>query len=202
MDETLTLPGFVDAHSHTFQRALRGRAGGEDFWAWRELMLAEAERQTPELVRRSYADTYRELRGAGYTAVGEFHYLGVEEARAAVEAASEAGVARFVIVSSIGAQDPEAGGEAMLPYLRAKAEADRAVAESDRAWTVVRPGQLTDDPGTGRAGIGTEAFRGEVTRDDVAAVLAAVLHEPASVGKTLYVASGDDPIEEALAAAV
>jgi len=92
MGETVTLPGFVNAHSHTFQRALRGRAGGSDFWAWREGMLAEAERQTPQLVRDAYAGWYREMRAAGYTAVGEFHYLGVDEARAAVEAAAEAGV--------------------------------------------------------------------------------------------------------------
>ena len=92
MTASLVLPGFVNAHSHTFQRALRGRAGGGDFWAWREQMLAEAERQTPQLVRETYARWYRELRAAGYTAVGEFHYLGVEEARAAAEAADEAGV--------------------------------------------------------------------------------------------------------------
>jgi formimidoylglutamate deiminase len=90
--EKLILPGFVNAHSHTFQRALRGRAGGGDFWAWRELMLAEAERQTPELVRERYAEAYREMRAAGYTAVGEFHYLGLSEARAAHEAARDAGV--------------------------------------------------------------------------------------------------------------
>jgi formimidoylglutamate deiminase len=90
--ETVTLPGFVNAHSHTFQRALRGRAGGGDFWAWRELMLEEAERQTPESVRAGYAATYAEMRRAGYTAVGEFHYLGLEEARAAADAAREAGV--------------------------------------------------------------------------------------------------------------
>ena len=92
MTASLVLPGFVNAHTHTFQRALRGRAGGGDFWAWREHMLAEAERQTPALVRQEYARWYREMRAAGYTAVGEFHYLGVEEARAASEAASEAGV--------------------------------------------------------------------------------------------------------------
>jgi len=86
------LPGFVNAHSHAFQRVLRGRAEGRDFWAWRELMLAEAERQTPELVRTSYARVYAEMRGAGYTAVGEFHYLGLPEARAAAEAADEAGI--------------------------------------------------------------------------------------------------------------
>ncbi len=92
MADTLVLPGFVNAHSHTFQRALRGRAAGGDFWAWRETMLAEAERQTPELVRSSYEATYREMRSAGYTAVGEFHYLGVPEALAAAEAARVAGV--------------------------------------------------------------------------------------------------------------
>jgi formimidoylglutamate deiminase len=95
--ETLSLPGFVDAHCHGFQRALRGRSGGGDFWSWRELMLAEAERQTPELVRREYVEVYRELRAAGYTAVGEFHYLGFDEALAAVDAAEEAGV-RIVLL--------------------------------------------------------------------------------------------------------
>jgi formimidoylglutamate deiminase len=95
--ETLSLPGFVNAHCHAFQRALRGRGGGADFWAWRELMLAEAELQTPATVRREYVEVYRELRGAGYTAVGEFHYLGFEEALAAVDAAAEAGV-RIVLL--------------------------------------------------------------------------------------------------------
>ena len=92
MAETVTLPGFVNAHRHTFQRALRGRAAGGDFWAWRELMLAEAAQQTPASVRTLYVDTYREMLSAGYSAVGEFHYLGLDEARAAVEAAGEAGL--------------------------------------------------------------------------------------------------------------
>jgi formimidoylglutamate deiminase len=93
----LTLPGFVSAHSHAFQRALRGRAAGADFWAWRDEMLAEAERQTPELVRERYAAVYGELRAAGYTAVGEFHYLGLTEAHAAAAAAAHAGIA-FVLL--------------------------------------------------------------------------------------------------------
>jgi formimidoylglutamate deiminase len=84
------LPGFVNAHSHAFQRRLRGRAGGADFWAWREAMLLEAERQTPDSVRAGYAGAFREMRAAGYTAVGEFHYLGFEEALAALDAAAEA----------------------------------------------------------------------------------------------------------------
>jgi formimidoylglutamate deiminase len=100
VDSALTLPGFVDAHSHTFQRALRGRSEGGDFWAWREAMLVEAGRQTPESVRRDYVGVYRELRRAGYTAVGEFHYLGLAEAQAAQEAAAEAGVELVVLLSA------------------------------------------------------------------------------------------------------
>ena len=92
MAERVTLPGFVNAHSHAFQRALRGRRTGGDFWAWRDAMIAEAERQTPETVRRDYAETYGEMRAAGYTAVGEFHYLGLAEAGAAAAAAEEAGI--------------------------------------------------------------------------------------------------------------
>jgi formimidoylglutamate deiminase len=92
VSRTIALPGVVNAHSHAFQRALRGRAAGGDFWAWRDGMLTEAERQTPETVRDLYTRTYREMRRAGYTAVGEFHYLGLETAFAAAEAADEAGV--------------------------------------------------------------------------------------------------------------
>jgi formimidoylglutamate deiminase len=114
--ETVGLPGFVNAHSHTFQRALRGRAGGGDFWAWRELMLAEAERQTAETVRTLYASTYAEMRGAGYTAVGEFHYLGVEEARAAAEAAAEAGIELVLLLVAYAD-----GG---LPRMRQESPAD------------------------------------------------------------------------------
>src|SRR5579864_2653409 len=100
MAATLAIPGFVDAHCHAFQRALRGRSGGGDFWAWRELMLAEADRQTPETVRREYVEVYRELRRAGYTAVGEFHYLGFDEALAAVDAAEEAGIQIVLLLTA------------------------------------------------------------------------------------------------------
>lgn len=92
MGDTLSLPGFVNAHTHTFQRALRGRAAGTDFWAWRDGMLEEAERATPDSVRASYEAVYREMQAAGYTACGEFHYLGIAEARAAAEAAAATGM--------------------------------------------------------------------------------------------------------------
>jgi uncharacterized protein YbjT (DUF2867 family) len=118
-----------------------------------------------------------------------------------LEAAGSAGVERYVIVSSVGAENPPPEGDDVFSvYLRAKAEADRALAASDRAWTIVRPGSLTDDPGTGRVRIGTEPFRGKVSRDNVAQVLDTVLHDPRTVRTTFYVSDGDDPVEQALAA--
>ena len=102
MAETLSLPGFVNAHSHAFQRALRGRTEGGDFWAWRESMLALAEGLSPEQVRLGYVQVYRELVAAGYTAVGEFHYLGLPEAHAAVEAAAEAGIELVLLLAAYG----------------------------------------------------------------------------------------------------
>src|SRR5947207_4938501 len=86
------IPGFVDVHCHAFQRALRGRDTGGDFWAWRDGMLAVAGSLTVAQILREYVEVYRELLANGYTAVGEFHYLGFDEARAAAEAAAEAGI--------------------------------------------------------------------------------------------------------------
>jgi|SRR6476661_6181156 uncharacterized protein YbjT (DUF2867 family) len=119
---------------------------------------------------------------------------------ALVRAADAAGVGRYVIVSSVGAEAPPDGDDVFSVYVRAKAEADQAVMASDLAWTVVRPGPLTDAPGTGTVRLETEPFRDDVTRDDVAQVIAATLAEPRSAGLILYVADGEVPVEEALAA--
>ncbi len=117
-------------------------------------------------------------------------------------AAVRAGVARFVVVSAVGAENPPTDDDVFSVYLRAKAEADDAVRGSDREWTIVRPGGLTDDPGTGCARIDTEPFRGTVSRQDVARVLAEILREPRSSGTILYVNGGDRPVSEALDAAL
>jgi formimidoylglutamate deiminase len=113
------IPGFVNAHSHAFQRALRGKSEGADFWAWRELMLREAERQSPETVRQSYARVYGDMRRAGYTAVGEFHYLGLPEAFAAADAASEAGIELVILhVAYARGGIPRFRQESVTEYLR------------------------------------------------------------------------------------
>ena len=110
----------------------------------------------------------------------------------------------YVIVSSVGAENPppESDDDVFSVYLRAKAEADAAVRSSDRDWTIVRPGRLTDAPGTGRVRVDTAPFRGEVSRDDVADVLAAILRDARANHRILYVNGGDEPIDDALAQAL
>jgi nucleoside-diphosphate-sugar epimerase len=119
-----------------------------------------------------------------------------------LEAASAADVERYVMISSIGAENPPDDDDVFSIYLRAKADADRALVQSDRVWTIVRPGFLKDDPGSGRVRIDVEPHRGEVPRDDVAAVLDAVLHNARAVRVILYVNAGEQPVEEALEAAL
>jgi uncharacterized protein YbjT (DUF2867 family) len=114
--------------------------------------------------------------------------------------ATDATAARYLAVSSVGAEAPPSGDGVFEVYLRAKAEADAAVTASDRAWVIVRPGPLSNDPGTGRVRIETDAFRDDVTRDDVAAVLAALSADARLDGTILYLANGESPIEQALSA--
>jgi uncharacterized protein YbjT (DUF2867 family) len=116
-----------------------------------------------------------------------------------IDAAREAGVRRYVMISSIGADDPAGGAEAMRPYLEAKAEADAAVEASGLDYTIIRPGPLTNGKGTSRVTVGPDVGRAEVTRDDVAAVVVGALDEPRTIGKTFVLVGGDTPIPTALA---
>jgi cytosine deaminase len=117
-----------------------------------------------------------------------------------IAAAKQAGIPRYVIVSSMGANPDAPGDDTFSVYLRAKGRADDAVRASGLDWTVVRPGGLTNDAGTGRVNLGESAPRGQVTRDDVAAVLAAVLDSPNTIGQTVDLIGGDTPVTEAVAA--
>jgi uncharacterized protein YbjT (DUF2867 family) len=115
------------------------------------------------------------------------------------DAALAVGVHRYVMISSIGADRPDAASGSMRPYLEAKAEADRYLMASGLEYTIIRPGSLTDDPGTGRVRVSTElGGRGEIPRDDVAAVIAEVLDAPNTVGVTFELFSGDLLVTEAV----
>lgn len=115
-----------------------------------------------------------------------------------IEAARAAGVTRYVMVSSANADAGHPGDEVFDVYLRAKGRADDALAASGLDHTILRPVRLTDGPGTGR--VTTEPGRdAEIPREDVATAIAVALVEPATVGATYLLASGDTPITQALA---
>ncbi|MFD6039616.1 SDR family oxidoreductase [Streptomyces griseoincarnatus] len=115
------------------------------------------------------------------------------------DAAVRAGVRRFVIVSSMGADPEHQGDEVFDVYLRAKGEADAYVRSLDGLdWTILRPGQLTDEPGTGQVRLEAHTGRGPIPRDDVAAVLAELVDTPATAGLTLELISGSAPVAVAV----
>jgi uncharacterized protein YbjT (DUF2867 family) len=116
-----------------------------------------------------------------------------------LQAAEAAQVPRYLMISSVGAEDPPGDDDVFSVYLRAKAEADAALQGSDLDWTIVRPGRLTDEPGTDMVRIDLNPFRGEIPRADVAAVLDELLVQPRT-GRILYVNGGDTPVRDALAA--
>jgi uncharacterized protein YbjT (DUF2867 family) len=115
-----------------------------------------------------------------------------------IAAAKTAGVRRYLMISALNADHPERASEAMRPYYQAKGAADDAVRASALDYTIARPGRLTDDPGGGRIRAGTDIGSGSVSRDDVAATLAAVLVADNTIGVTFDLLEGDTPIEEAV----
>jgi nucleoside-diphosphate-sugar epimerase len=126
-------------------------------------------------------------------------------AKVFADAAEHAGVRRFLMVSAIATdQEPPPGTDPVFAaYLRAKSAADADIRRrAGLYWTILRPGRLTDDPGTGRVRLAETTGRAEVTRDDVAAVLVALLDEPRAAGLTLELVGGETPIREAVANSV
>jgi uncharacterized protein YbjT (DUF2867 family) len=118
-----------------------------------------------------------------------------------IEVAEQLGVRRYLMVSSMGAGDPESASEGMRPYQQAKHDADEALARSSLDWTIVRPGGLTDEPGSGRVDLAERLGRyGRVPREDVALVLLESLAAPNTVRRTFEVLGGDVPVSEAIAA--
>lgn len=118
-----------------------------------------------------------------------------------IHACRIAHVGRYLMVSGLGVSSPKSWSRKMRPYWEAKADADAQLVDSDLDWTIVRPGRLTDEPGTGMV-TAAEVIEagGETPRDDVAATLVACLDEPGTIGKAFDLVDGDVPIVEALRA--
>jgi uncharacterized protein YbjT (DUF2867 family) len=116
-----------------------------------------------------------------------------------VLAAERHNVRRYLMLSSVGADDPEGGSEAMQPYLMAKARADERLQDSGLDYTIIRPGSLTDEEETGRIEAAEHlGRRGEISRSDVARTFAEALEAESTYRKTFEILAGDTPIREAL----
>ena len=116
-----------------------------------------------------------------------------------VDAARAAGVRRYVMISAMGADDASADADDdFAVYLRAKADADRALRASGLDWTIIRPGGLTDDPATGCVRVAERTGRGRIPRADVASVVLRVLDSPATIRAQFELISGDTRISDAL----
>ncbi|MFG2178980.1 NAD(P)H-binding protein [Streptomyces abikoensis] len=181
-----------------------------------DLLAAGAEPVVCDLESAGVADVARHLEAADAAVFaagagpgsGSARKETVDRAAAVLfaDAAEAAGVRRFVVVSSMGAdrEPPEGTDPVFAACLRAKGAADADIrSRAGLDWTILRPGRLTDEPGTGRVRLSAGSTgRGDVPRDDVAAVLAALLSEDerGSVGLTLELIGGDTPVAEAVRA--
>jgi len=114
-----------------------------------------------------------------------------------IEAAKKNGISRYVMISAMGLDEPR-GSEVFRVYQKAKAEADEALRESGLDYTILKPGRLTNERGTGKVSLGTGLERGEIPRADVAAMLAEIFETPGTAGKTLDLVSGDTPVKAAV----
>jgi len=163
-----------------------------------DLEEAEAEGEVAEAVEGCEAVVFAAGAGPGSGAARK-ETMDFGGAAKLVEAAEQRGARRYLMLSSMGAGDPEGGPEAMRPYLRAKARADERLRESGLDYTIIRPGSLTNDEETGRVEAAESlGRRGEISRADVARTFAFALEAENTYGKTFEVLAGDTPIREAL----
>ncbi|MFD9208503.1 NAD(P)H-binding protein [Streptomyces sioyaensis] len=178
-----------------------------------DVLAAGAEPVVCDLESASVEDVARHMEGADAavfaagagpgSGVGRKDTVDRGAAALFADAAEAAGVRRFLVVSSMGAdrEPPEGTDPVFAAYLRAKGAADADVrARAGLDWTILRPGRLTNDPGTGLVTLADSTGRDEVTRDDVAAVLAALLDEPGTIGRTLELIGGEAPVADAVRA--
>jgi formimidoylglutamate deiminase len=175
--EALRLPGFVNAHSHAFQRGMRGvvervdpRHPHDDFWTWREEMYAAAGRLDPDSARAVALLAYREMRAAGFVAVGEFHYVhhrpdGTPYSPAnamplaTAAAADEAGIDQVLLMTAY-----ERAGAGLPP-----APGQRRFCDPDVATYLARVEALAGDRPAGRVGVAPHSVRA-VSRDWLAEI--------------------------------
>ncbi len=170
-----------------------------------EVQLLDIERQDAAAFAEAFAGCDAVVFAAGGGPDGNIERkrtVDLEGSLKSSDGARAAGIQRFVQVSAIGvdAPVPEDTAPVWRAYVEAKRDADAALRDSGLAWTILRPGRLTDDPPTGLVALGAEAERGDVTRADVAAVIATTLDVEGSIGRQWNLVNGRTPVADAVAA--
>lgn len=115
-----------------------------------------------------------------------------------MEAAEQQGISRYIMVSAYGADQREKWSESIKPYYVAKHYADRVLFASDLNYTIIRPGGLKNEPGTGKIAVGTDLEPGSIPREDVARVIVASLQEEKTYRMAFDLVAGEHPVEDAL----
>jgi len=201
----LLLSSLLSADGHRVRGLVRNPDHGDDLRAaGAEPVVLDLEKaddaEVAEAISGVDAVVFAAGAGAGSTAERKLT-LDRDGAILLADAAVQAGVRRYLLVSAMSADafDPDSD-DVFQVYLRAKSEADAAVRERDLDWTIVRPGGLKDEPGTGSVSAAPELPRGDIPRADVAAVLAELLRSGGAVQKQFDLTTGSTPIAEAVAA--
>lgn len=171
-----------------------------------EVALLDIESSTEEDFAEAFSGTQAVLFAAGGGGDGNIERkrtVDLGGSLKSIAAAELAGIRRFVQISAISVDEPlpDDTEPAWAAYVEAKRDADIALRASELDWTIIRPGGLTDDAPTGAVTVAEKVDRGQIPRADVAAVLAAVLDDPATHGQQWEVVSGSTPIAAAIAGA-
>lgn len=190
----------IDDSEHTARAMVRDSSQTELMQAIgaREVAVADLEDDCSQALAGCDAVVFTAGSG-GHTSADKTDDVDRNGAMSIIDQAVSAGVQRFVMVSTMGADTPEAGSEGMQHYFRAKNDADNHLRASGLEYTIVRPGRLTNDDGTGQVDIAKDLGRyGEIPRDDVARALLLTLDSPNTVGRHFELLAGQTPIEKAL----
>ena len=169
--------------------------------------LLDIERADASAFAAAFADCDAVVFAAGGGADGNAtrkRTVDLEGSLKSISGAHAAGITRFVQISAIGVDDPlpEGTDPIWTAYVEAKRDADEALRVSGLDWTIVRPGRLTDDLPTGLVALGPDVTRGEVSRADVAAVVAALIDDERTIGRQWNLVGGEVPIPDSIDAAV
>lgn len=190
-----------ESSEHTVRAMIRKREQAEGFEKMGvETVLASLEGTVDEL-----ADAAKGCNAIVFTAGSGGHtgydktlLIDLDGAVKTMEAAQKAGIERFVMVSAIQANNREKWSDAIKPYFVAKHYADRMLESSGLNYTIVRPGGLTDDPGTGKIKAADNLERGFIPREDVAKTVFAVLDKENTYKRSFDLVSGDEDVETAI----